>query len=166
MFRKPIHVHVHMDEMLKPLTRKLERFDRVLTKMEARMSELVGAVAALHVAIDEMKGRIEVDVTHLEELLAQALDSLSVALDNDAADAAAIESLTAERDALAADAEATIASIREAMDRVASVDPLPNFPAPVEDEVVEDEVVEDEVVEDEVVEDEVVEDEVEGDPEA
>jgi len=78
------------------------------------MSELTDAVGA-------MKARVDEDVSHLLDLLAQANARAEAAAANDAADAAAIAQLQAENQAAMDDATATVAALN-------AIDPVADFP--------------------------------------
>ena len=96
-----------------------------MTATQEAITALTDAVAGVAVRVDE-------DVAHLLDLLDQANGLLAQAQANDAADAAAIAALTEQAAALTADAEATVASITAATDSLKAIDPLADFPAPVE----------------------------------
>lgn len=92
-----------------------------LEQIGVRMSELSDAVDALVARINE-------DVDHLLQLVADANARAEAAAANDAADAATIADLQAQNAAALADAQA-------AVDRIKSIDPVADFPpAPAPEE--------------------------------
>jgi TolA-binding protein len=123
MAKQPIHVHVHIDS-----TGVGEEILAQLTEMKAQMTDLNTAMDALSAQQVEMAARIDEDVAHQADIIAQLSALLDTAMANDAADAAAIADITAQRDALLAEAGVVTARINETTAALAAIDPLTDFP--------------------------------------
>lgn len=101
-----IHIHIGQDN-----TAVLDR----LTTMETTMSDINAAVSANTAALEGVKQRVTEDVSHLQDLLAQALQT-------DITNAAEVQRLTNE-------AAAAVQRINEATASMSAIDPVPDFPA-------------------------------------
>lgn len=117
---KVVHIHIHQSN-----TEVLERLtimEIIMSDVQAALDAQTEAINANTAATNELIGRVDEDVAHLQDLLAQALAT-------DAADQATI-------DQLRADAAATVGRITDATTAItastgalAAVDPDPTFPA-------------------------------------
>ena len=114
MRHEDIHIHVHSPDSAAVVER--------LTSMEKTMSELTDAIAAQQAALDGLAGRINEDVAHLQDLVAQAAATI-------ATDQAAIDALTADAAATAQSITEATASIAASTAQIAAIDPDPTFPA-------------------------------------
>ena len=102
---KVVHIHIVHDN----------------AEVLARLTTLENIMTALSDAVDALQERINVDVVELNRQIAALSGLLDTANANDATDAAAIADLGAQRDAL-------MAEIADTISRIATIDPVADFP--------------------------------------
>lgn len=110
---QPIHIHIHPE----PPKTLFERFViRTLRRMEKKLTDISGAQDRQEAAFTEMAQRVNEDVNHLQDLVAEAL---------------ATESANAAENArIRADAAAAVDRINDMTNRIVAIDPDVNFPSP------------------------------------